>query len=534
MRSAGDEWPRREITGEGVGRLDVQRLEVQADEVGRERGDPRGDLVVRVRCVRRRCVDERDLVATRAQRRREVTEREQRRSHRLGRRRIHQKHARHEPTVYDALAVSATTSLLDDIRKAPDDDEPRLVWADAVGGERGELVVIQCRLARDELPPAERGALMQRSDELLAANGKAWSGYAGVKGARTCLFRRGFVECVEFDAHDLALTRVLQLAPLASSLSVHANQTLDYRDDDPSGGAPDPLTILRGLFSAPALQRMRGLELHALLYEVTGDTEWHFASSSIADQVAELIASTGALAGFRALAIRDELSSRGFHELMGANVLATVERLRFQYGETHRDQMIELFAATPNLRALDDFAALPIGEIADLIPASVVELRALVPLPAFEALAASPVAGTLERLGTQSLGPVPPAALLARFSKLRALDYQGNSDGNHKNGGQPQRDAVAAFAQLSLPALRELRLMGYLSADELLLIADAFGPQLARFEIMQQDDLPIAELRAKVAGYVATPRFASNTDHLLHVGVDTREPWLCEPIKLSR
>ncbi len=43
----------------------------------------------------------------------------------------------------------------------PDDDEPRLVWADAVGGERGELVVLQCDLARTwvtgELAPGDQG-----------------------------------------------------------------------------------------------------------------------------------------------------------------------------------------------------------------------------------------------------------------------------------------------------------------------------------------------------------------------------------------
>jgi uncharacterized protein (TIGR02996 family) len=45
-------------------------------------------------------------------------------------------------------------SLREACAASPEDDEPRLVWADAVGGERGELVVIQCDLARGGLAPA--------------------------------------------------------------------------------------------------------------------------------------------------------------------------------------------------------------------------------------------------------------------------------------------------------------------------------------------------------------------------------------------
>jgi hypothetical protein len=38
--------------------------------------------------------------------------------------------------------MTAVDALLEACRVAPDGDAPRLVWADAVGGERGGLVVI--------------------------------------------------------------------------------------------------------------------------------------------------------------------------------------------------------------------------------------------------------------------------------------------------------------------------------------------------------------------------------------------------------
>ena len=47
-----------------------------------------------------------------------------------------------------------TDALIAAILAHPDDDAPRLVWADREGGERGELVVVQCALAAE--PPLPR------------------------------------------------------------------------------------------------------------------------------------------------------------------------------------------------------------------------------------------------------------------------------------------------------------------------------------------------------------------------------------------
>jgi len=43
--------------------------------------------------------------------------------------------------------MSMLDALIVQIQAAPNDDAPRLAWANAVGGERGELVIVQCRLA---------------------------------------------------------------------------------------------------------------------------------------------------------------------------------------------------------------------------------------------------------------------------------------------------------------------------------------------------------------------------------------------------
>ena len=55
-----------------------------------------------------------------------------------------------------------TDRLLWSCRDERDDDSTRLVWADAVGGERGELVIVQCELARGVASPGRARVLRVR------------------------------------------------------------------------------------------------------------------------------------------------------------------------------------------------------------------------------------------------------------------------------------------------------------------------------------------------------------------------------------
>lgn len=110
-------------------------------------------------------------------------------------------------------------ALMEAIIAAPDDDAPRLVWADREGGERGELVVIQCRLAHHDVPRAERRRLAAREAELLEANAKAWSSFSGAEGFAT-KFVRGFAEGITIAVDDLVpnVERIFERAPLLREL----------------------------------------------------------------------------------------------------------------------------------------------------------------------------------------------------------------------------------------------------------------------------------------------------------------------------
>lgn len=85
-------------------------------------------------------------------------------------------------------------SLLADVLRKPDDDEPRLVYADwltAQGDPRGELITIQCEIAA--APGDEREqALVDRERVLLEQHGKAF-GRDVSQVASLWEFRRGFV-----------------------------------------------------------------------------------------------------------------------------------------------------------------------------------------------------------------------------------------------------------------------------------------------------------------------------------------------------
>jgi uncharacterized protein (TIGR02996 family) len=82
-------------------------------------------------------------------------------------------------------------ALLAAIRAAPDDDAPRLVYADWLDEhgqpERAEFIRVQCELARHEAP-----ALRRQEAELLAAHHDAFAGPLAAPGLRF-RFERGFI-----------------------------------------------------------------------------------------------------------------------------------------------------------------------------------------------------------------------------------------------------------------------------------------------------------------------------------------------------
>jgi uncharacterized protein (TIGR02996 family) len=97
-------------------------------------------------------------------------------------------------------------AFLQAIIEAPDDDAPRLVYADWLEEhgqpERAAFIRVQCELARMPEGNPSRAELTERERALLAEHGRAWAEALNLQ-PQEVIFRRGFVEEAAIEAHPL-------------------------------------------------------------------------------------------------------------------------------------------------------------------------------------------------------------------------------------------------------------------------------------------------------------------------------------------
>jgi len=122
--------------------------------------------------------------------------------------------------------------LIDEVLARPDDDTPRLVLADWLterGDPRGELIAVQCALARPLIREKAQELAKQELD-LLRAHGPTWVAEHGLDPARvtaarrhdaverargaTLMFHRGFPDELKTTAADFAAAAALVRTPL--------------------------------------------------------------------------------------------------------------------------------------------------------------------------------------------------------------------------------------------------------------------------------------------------------------------------------
>jgi uncharacterized protein (TIGR02996 family) len=143
--------------------------------------------------------------------------------------------------------MSQDAAFLEQIAADPDDDGPRLVYADWLeeqGDERAELIRVQCALAAAPHPKSlaehsmaevralldERRRLLLREKQWLARYGDAWQGAIRGNSIKATL-RRGFFDELQTSAADLAKVasqlaveapalRVLTLVPRSNGLEL--------------------------------------------------------------------------------------------------------------------------------------------------------------------------------------------------------------------------------------------------------------------------------------------------------------------------
>jgi len=96
--------------------------------------------------------------------------------------------------------------FLETILEYPDDDAPRLVyadWLDEQGDPRGEFIRVQCELAKLDQEEPRADELRDRENALLNLHGEKWRAEIPEWARAKCEFRRGFIEEVTLWRSDV-------------------------------------------------------------------------------------------------------------------------------------------------------------------------------------------------------------------------------------------------------------------------------------------------------------------------------------------
>lgn len=169
-------------------------------------------------------------------------------------------------------------TFLKQIVDAPEDDAPRLIYADWLsehGDPRGELIQLQCRLAA-EPDDANRRAMKIVENKLLKTYEALWLEHVLQAMPRQPLidppkfsFERGFVATAKLGlAYAPYLAALRQRAPLLRSLTLTPSRTANM--------TTVPVPSVDGVFDDPAYEQLATLDLdlpgggNALARDVAG------------------------------------------------------------------------------------------------------------------------------------------------------------------------------------------------------------------------------------------------------------------------
>ncbi len=355
------------------------------------------------------------------------------------------------------------------IADRPDDDLPRLVyadWLDENGDEvRAEFIRTQIELANLTPTDPRRAGLAARERDLLRYHKHEWQ-LAEVSG-RSQVFRRGFVELVNVSADWL----VAHPRALATPNTLRAVRVFNAS------------AFLARLAEVPGLARLDSLDL----------TNTHFAGS---DDVRTFF-TTARLDRLRELALRNS----NFWEGDELNALAdtpVASRLRALdlSGNRVGDAGVRALATRPEFGGLESL----------IFRADELERHSCVTATGADAIAEST---TLTRLKSLDLGDH-----YLGDTGLRALVNSPNADGLERLGveyneiGEDGDDGITAVVESTrLSNLRELRFggnrLGPLGAEAL-----AAWPQLERMTVVDLQESPLSPaVRATLAGSRWADRF---------------------------
>jgi uncharacterized protein (TIGR02996 family) len=241
--------------------------------------------------------------------------------------------------------------FLHDILENPEDDTPRLVYADWLEDqgrvERAELIRVQCELVRlDRYDPRWPG-LRRREDQLLAHTWQ-WIEDIGLGELEEPQFRRGFLEhaafanCLDYLAQA---RRLLQRVPMSSAAF---GALVDVDDEREASDG------LRKLLGSKYIRPLRRLEFHttedfpreglALLSRLPSRAcleELDLSDNDLNDEDVEVLARCPTLARLRVLNLGyNDFGAEGVYHLAASPHVAGLRELILDGGE-YRNHGVE-------------------------------------------------------------------------------------------------------------------------------------------------------------------------------------------------
>jgi len=344
------------------------------------------------------------------------------------------------------------------IAAAYDDDAPRLVYADhleSLGDPLGELIAVQCQLARLDPWDPRCGVLREREDTLMMTYRPRW--LPKIEPDIKCTFHRGFVERIapEPSVRAPAFEQLMKHAPLVRTFE--REMRFDYwQGRSPWANVPRALLEqltgmaihnwgqaapgLREILESPELARVNRLALtscnltpqHIDMIATRAWRELAFVGCSIGDDTAaKLLRASASILEELVLdagSVRDDT----MHAIAGAPA-SRLRRLAVRHTKATRTGMRAL-AGSPHLPAL---AALDVSDNADVVGLfEDAQLPALTELRLHQtgldddgltALLASPLATRLRVLDLSNNRLTDARLLLeAELPELRVLDVSKN------------------------------------------------------------------------------------------------------------
>jgi uncharacterized protein (TIGR02996 family) len=205
--------------------------------------------------------------------------------------------------------MRADAGFLDAIGDKPEDDAPRLIYADWLDDHgdpaRAAFIRVQCRLARLGDDDLDRVSLERQEQVLLAEHGNAWRKELPAFARKGAVFRRGFVEEVTADA-----AAFVKGAPTLFRVAPVQHAWLTYRMMLVGASRPDP-----ELAACPFLGRLKSLKVGG--------------PSSIGDGGVRTLVASPHLAGLQNLdLVGNEITADGMRAVAESPHIASLKSLK--------------------------------------------------------------------------------------------------------------------------------------------------------------------------------------------------------------